>query len=193
MAIENNMAYRSVTIPVGGTAYIPNNAVVIAYSSTGDATINSECLDLSQVGQYVCFELSWITEVDDGGGTGPWNETDPGAAFIKSFNFKGNTVIMPDGMNLRGGATLPFPSDDNPITTAPLFDEIDDFAEGLFQDMTLMRLDLSGEKKKWVFYFQAPSIIGSDIYMEFDVGQTIFRVYAISSDRCEGSSELPTP
>ena len=175
---------KTLTIAAGDTAYIPKNAVVLAVSSSGDAFASSDCIDLSNVGVYECFEIQWVAEVDAGGTTGPWNSSDEGSATIEKFNIGTTSIAINSDMTGRTEAMPIF--DDIAYTELGLITKIKAVTGELFQDMEFMRLDLSGERKLHVLYFRAPAVLADQISMEFQVyNNTAFLIgKAIPSTRC---------
>ena len=49
--------FNTITISPGGTAYIPKDAIIISKTSTGNANVDSDCIDLSDIEEFSCFVL----------------------------------------------------------------------------------------------------------------------------------------
>lgn len=49
--------FNTVTVSPGGSVYIPKDALIISKTSTGNANIESDCLDLTSIQAFSCFKL----------------------------------------------------------------------------------------------------------------------------------------
>lgn len=63
MAAIPKPVFQTITVPVGGTVYVPQGATIIGKSSTGDADISSDCIDVDAP-LLECYEVGFISSAD---------------------------------------------------------------------------------------------------------------------------------
>lgn len=77
-------ATKTVKLAPGESFSFAPGAEVI-YVSDSNA-VNLDCIEIPQTGSRKCYTLKWVTDIEDGGGSDPWKETD---VYIKGITYKG--------------------------------------------------------------------------------------------------------
>lgn len=146
--------YKTITINPGQHAFIPKNAVVLAISETGNSQAQTECLDLSTVGQFVCMEIRWEFEIDNGGGTGPWSVSQYPLGAISGIILGDSKQAIERQFNNATGVI-------SDINNGPF--------SGLFQDLGFASGSLSNERYYRYLYFRVPSSVADSVALEFRI------------------------
>jgi hypothetical protein len=166
----------AINLGPGQTVLIPANYKIKNLIVEGSAEISTECTDKLPLPETLkCYELSYAFEIDNGGGTGPWNISD---LKLVAVGIMGTEYLYPA---TESGQADGFSGIANEIPTLSTF--ISEKSNGVINVTNQVLVKQTNERYATILSYNSTDAVNDQFYLKFTLfNNQVARVYGRKID-----------